>query len=100
MATYADTEQTVRARFTVHGRVQGVGYRRYVEKQVAALGGLSGWVMNASDGTVVGEVQGARADVRRLEELLLVGPTHSSVASVDYDYVPAVAGDGSFKIRR
>lgn len=43
---------------TIHGRVQGVGYRAWARKNGQKLG-LSGWVRNLSDGTV---------------ELLLYGP--------------------------
>ena len=38
-------------RLVVHGRVQGVGYRAFVEEEAATLG-LDGWVRNRRDGTV------------------------------------------------
>jgi acylphosphatase len=41
--------RTVRA--LVHGRVQGVGFRAWVQHQ-AELRGLDGWVRNRRDGTV------------------------------------------------
>jgi len=38
-------------RFIVRGRVQGVGFRWFVEREAAMLG-LAGWVRNSDDGTV------------------------------------------------
>ena len=38
-------------RVTIRGRVQGVGYRYWVE-QAANARGLAGWVRNRSDGSV------------------------------------------------
>jgi acylphosphatase len=46
-------------RVTIRGRVQGVGYRYWLEQQAVARG-LEGWVRNRRDGTV---------------EALLAGPT-------------------------
>jgi len=38
-------------RFIVRGRVQGVGFRWFVEREAHVLG-ISGWVRNNSDGSV------------------------------------------------
>ncbi len=48
----------------VSGRVQGVGFRRLVQKQ-AELFGIGGWVKNNSDGTVTIEAQGPEETVKR-----------------------------------
>ena len=46
------TEKAVEARrFVVRGRVQGVGFRWFVEREAHMLG-ISGWVRNNADGTV------------------------------------------------
>ena len=39
------------ARFVVRGRVQGVGFRWFVEREAHALG-VAGWVRNNADGSV------------------------------------------------
>ena len=48
---------TVRRRYVVSGRVQGVGFR-YRARYAASQLGLVGWVENEDDGTVTLEVQG------------------------------------------
>ena len=51
----ASTEKEIQAcRFVVRGRVQGVGFRWYVEREAHMLE-IAGWVRNNSDGSV--EVQ-------------------------------------------
>ena len=45
------------------GRVQGVGFRRYVARWARRLA-LAGWVRNEPDGTVCLEAQGEEAAVR------------------------------------
>ena len=49
----------------VHGDVQGVGYRYFVQRKAQQLG-LRGWVRNNDDGTVELVAEGTR---RQLEEL-------------------------------
>ncbi|CAG9460777.1 unnamed protein product [Pedinophyceae sp. YPF-701] len=43
--------------FEVGGKVQGVSFRAYTKSHAKRLG-LVGWVMNTTQGTVVGECQG------------------------------------------
>lgn len=50
-------DRTVRRRVTFSGRVQGVGFR-FECWQLATELGLTGWVENRTDGTVLGEFQG------------------------------------------
>jgi len=71
------SERTVHV--SISGRVQGVGYRAWTERQAIALG-LSGWVRNRSDGTVEAVFSGAPADV----EAMIAGCRHGpSAAHVD-----------------
>ena len=65
-------EGTVRRRYVVSGRVQGVGFRyraRYAAEQL----GLAGWVENESDGTVTLEVQGDPALFGQLFDMIARG---------------------------
>jgi len=67
----------------VHGRVQGVNFRYFVERNAAALG-LTGYVKNLPDATAV-EVfaEGEREDLARLLDLLYDGPPRARVDRVD-----------------
>lgn len=55
----------VRKRITFYGRVQGVGFR-YTAKHLARSLGLTGWVKNEWDGTVIMEVQGRETLINEL----------------------------------
>ena len=57
----------IRKHIIFHGRVQGVGFR-YTAKQLARSLGLTGWVKNEYDGTVVMEVQGREPMIFKLME--------------------------------
>jgi acylphosphatase len=72
--------RTVRLR--IEGRVQGVGYRVFVERTAAALN-LDGWVRNRRDGGVEAVVAGDPDDVEKLIEKCHVGPSASRVDRVE-----------------
>ena len=57
----------LRKRIVFHGRVQGVGFR-YTAKYLAQSMGLTGWVKNEYDGTVLMEVQGREPLIFKLME--------------------------------
>jgi acylphosphatase len=69
-------------RYRVTGRVQGVGFRFFVD-DVARREGVSGWVRNAEDGTVEVLVEGDREAVLRVEAALRRGPSGARVDDVD-----------------
>ena len=73
-------ERTVRLR--IEGRVQGVGYRMFVETNAIALG-LDGWVRNRRDGGVEAVVSGAGASVDELITRCRSGPPASRVDRVE-----------------
>lgn len=64
---------TERLQATIHGRVQGVGFRWFVRERAAGLG-LGGWVRNRADGAVEVSAEGDPADLDRLLEALAAGP--------------------------
>ncbi len=75
----AEDERTIRA--FVHGRVQQVGYRAWVNAHAVALG-LRGFVRNRSDGSVEAVFSGDPDRVAQIAESLLRGPPKASVSGV------------------
>jgi acylphosphatase len=67
----------------IRGRVQGVGYRAFVEDEVA-LRGLEGWVRNRSDGTVEALFAGEAEDVAQMIEACRKGPWSAQVDGVEH----------------
>jgi acylphosphatase len=71
----------VARRFLISGRVQGVGFRFFVEAR-AAIEGVHGWVRNLADGRVETLVEGEQASVDRIEVALWRGPSGAVVDEV------------------
>ncbi|WP_027483755.1 acylphosphatase [Deinococcus pimensis] len=69
----------------VSGRVQGVGYRRFVQRHARDLA-LSGYAENLGDGRVEVVAEGARGDLDRLLHWLRRGPPHAEVTTVEVQY--------------
>jgi acylphosphatase len=83
---------------TVHGRVQGVGFRVFVASRAAALG-IRGWVSNGSDGGVQCVAEGARPDLETLLAALELGPSGARVETVSRAWSAAVGSFDQFEIR-
>lgn len=64
--------EEIRREYRFYGRVQGVGFR-YHALQTAQYLGLSGWVTNCSDGTVLAQVQGEKMRIAEFVERLQQG---------------------------
>ena len=87
----------VRRRYTVEGRVQGVGFRYFVVRTARSLG-LSGAVRNARDGSVRLVAEGTADALDALVERLRVGPPGAVVADVDTRRGPAAGGYRGFDV--
>jgi len=74
-------------RFLVSGRVQGVGFRWFVEREAATLG-VSGWVKNRDDGRVEVMATGSREQLATLYRLLQRGPRAARVDEVAASSAP------------
>ncbi|WP_420454208.1 acylphosphatase [Rubrivirga sp.] len=83
----------------VSGRVQGVGFRRYVLRWARTLG-LTGWVRNEPDGTVRVVAEGDGPALDRLARLLWGGPPAADVAEVESARGPAEGAFEGFDVRR
>jgi acylphosphatase len=66
----------------VHGRVQGVGYRAFVEDE-AHQHRLQGWVRNRRDGSVEAVFAGPVAEVEAAIEACRRGPFSARVSALD-----------------
>ncbi|HEY8417821.1 MAG TPA: acylphosphatase [Limnochordales bacterium] len=71
-----------RRAWRVRGRVQGVGFRAFVQRHGRALG-LAGWVRNLPDGSVEVVAQGAPETLALLREYLQEGPRRAVVRQVE-----------------
>ena len=68
-------------RVSIRGRVQGVGYRAWVEYQALASG-LDGWVRNCRDGSVEALFAGRPNVVAEMVALCRHGPPGAHVEAV------------------
>jgi acylphosphatase len=79
----------------VRGRVQGVGYRAFIEREAMQLG-LAGWVRNRRDGATVEAVFcGEERVVALMIEACRRGPRGSRVDAVDVVDGGDLAGQGA-----
>ena len=83
-------------RWFVHGRVQGVGFRWFVQKHATDIG-LCGWVRNEDDGRVHVYAVGTPAQLQMLAARLHQGPLHAEVRGVEEQEAP-VQQLGSFRL--
>jgi acylphosphatase len=92
------TEKAVEARrFVVRGRVQGVGFRWFVEREAHILG-IAGWVRNNADGSVEVLAQGTRDQLSGLRSRLREGPRAARVDEVEESEARPAAGVTLFRI--
>ncbi len=96
MPAQANAPQHTR-RFLVRGRVQGVGFRWFVEREARTLG-LTGWVRNNYDGTVEVLATGTREQLSALHSRLRAGPRAARVDEVEVSDANPVADLKTFRI--
>src|SRR6516162_999763 len=91
------TNDLARARLTVRGAVQGVGFRPCVYRLATELG-LSGWVCNSAEGVFV-ELEGIREQVQRfILRIENEKPPRSFIQSLETSWLDP-AGYSRFEIR-
>lgn len=81
----------------VKGRVQGVGYRYYVQRVARQLG-LTGYVRNEPDASVLAEAQGPRAALEDFLQRLQTGPMLAEVTDLRVDWIDPVPQEREFTI--
>jgi acylphosphatase len=85
------------AEIAVQGRVQGVGYRYFVQREAEARG-VTGFVRNLPDGSVELVAEADEPVIVDLEAQLRHGPSFARVASVERAPI-GPRGDHGFHIR-
>ena len=88
----------VARRFLISGRVQGVGFRFFVEDRATAEG-VHGWVRNLPDGRVEALLEGEATSVDRIEAALWRGPSGAIVDGVAAEAVAPSGRATGFSIR-
>jgi acylphosphatase len=89
--------QLMTRRYLVRGRVQGVGFRWYVEREAHTLG-VYGWVRNTFDGSVEVLATGTREQLSQLRRKLREGPRAARVDDLEESEAQPVQGLKTFRI--
>jgi len=76
-------------RFLIRGRVQGVGYRYFVQAAAQGLG-LTGYAKNLDDGRVEVYAAGSEEGLSELGGLLWKGPRWADVRGVEQSEAPVI----------
>ena len=92
------TTELSRLHARVEGRVQGVGFRYFVQ-EMATLLGVSGWVRNRWDESVEVMAEGERATLERLLDALRRGPRMSFVSNVQVKWEEGKGEFSGFSVR-
>ncbi|MGH9569903.1 MAG: acylphosphatase [Candidatus Angelobacter sp.] len=84
-------------RYIVRGRVQGVGFRWFVDSEARQLG-IAGWVRNNIDGSVEVLAMGNEQQLANLRDRLQRGPRAARVDEVEVFPAEAIQGLDTFRI--
>jgi acylphosphatase len=87
-----------RVHIWVRGRVQGVGFRAYVQQSASAMG-LKGWVRNVGWDQVETVAEGDKSVLEKFIEAVQAGPRASNVEDARAEWEPATGEFDSFQAR-
>ncbi|CDZ40715.1 acylphosphatase [Neorhizobium galegae] len=93
----SDDDEAAMVRIT--GRVQGVGFRAWTREEAEQLG-LTGWVRNEPDGSVLALLAGWPAAITQMLERLRQGPPGASVSGVERQPAALAQKPVGFRITR
>jgi len=82
----------------VSGRVQGVSFRYYTQREAARLG-LKGWVRNEADGSVGVLAEGSEESLKELLRFLRRGSPPARVSHVNAEWSAATGEFETFQVR-
>lgn len=83
----------------VHGRVQGVFYRRMAQ-EVAQKLGLSGYADRLPDGGIIIEAEGEDAHLHKFLHWCRRGPSLAKVEMVTFEHSQEIKNSDIFEIRK
>lgn len=95
-----NSNERVRAHIWVRGRVQGVGFRAFVEFVARKIGELTGWVRNVGYDTVEAIAEGERSQVEQLIDAMKQGPRGSRVDESKVEWETPTGEFREFDVRR
>ncbi|MFH1582550.1 MAG: acylphosphatase [bacterium] len=91
-------EEKIRAHIYAAGRVQGVYYRETCKNKAKSLG-VSGWIMNLSDGRVEGVFEGDKSQVEKMVNWANRGSIWAKIDSFDIIWEDYKSEFSDFEIR-
>jgi len=83
---------------TIDGRVQGVSFRYYTVRRAREMG-LSGYVRNEPNGTVMVVAEGPRSELEGFLSFLRVGPRSAIVTDVAIRWLAPTGKFARFEVR-
>ncbi|CAN7213641.1 acylphosphatase [Neorhizobium tomejilense] len=93
----SDDDEAAMVRIT--GRVQGVGFRAWTREEAERLG-LTGWVRNEPDGSVLALLAGPPAGISQMLERFRHGPPGASVSGAERQPATLAEKPAGFRITR
>lgn len=93
-----DASERGRVHVWVSGRVQGVGFRAYVQSNALQIG-VTGWVRNVGYDTVEAVAEGTPAQIERFLVMVKRGPTGSRVDEAHEQREASTGEFASFGVR-
>jgi acylphosphatase len=96
--TRTDLPEKARIHIRVSGRVQGVGFRAFVE-QTGLMLGLAGWVRNVGWNEVEAVAEGGRAALEEFARAVERGPRGARVEEAHVEWEPPTGEFRRFEVR-
>jgi acylphosphatase len=88
----------IRAKLSIHGRVQGVFFRQSTREMAERLG-LTGWARNCPDGSVLAVFEGEKQSVEAAITWCRQGPPAARVSNLEIEWYEFRNEFSEFSIR-
>ncbi|MDD5590043.1 MAG: acylphosphatase [Candidatus Portnoybacteria bacterium] len=82
----------------IYGRVQGVNFRYFIFERAKEIG-LTGWVKNEDDGSVLILAEGSEESLKKLIEYCQSGPQFATIDRVEVKWKKTTSGFDDFVIK-